>query len=596
MKASKTQAVAAKGKKKPVISAGKKKQTVAASPKTAAKKKPIVAAGKKKQAFAARPNVNAKKKQAAPARRKAASKAAQRETQFDFLKAPAPIPDSKISRTIKTDVVVIGAALSGLSAARAALEAGAKVVVIEKATDIVYRSSDIGVINCSIDKKIGNVVDPAEIVTVIQDYYHGRTNGELWRYWAENSGAAFDWWLELIPDYKLIDENFLIPNETDEVFVRVPHWPHPAPYDPAKEHYKIYTTAHQLMPDMGNALRIVYKKCVAMGGKFAFSTWARQLIRADNQGRVTGVIAQDKAGNYIKYIAKKGVVLCTGDYAGDPKMVEKFCPDVADLYTDWIFPNKDANGVTTHTGDGHKMGMWIGAQMERGPHAPVNHSIGGPLGTDSFLLVNVHGERFMNEDNDGQVFTNAIERQPGNQAFQIFDAKWKEQLECQGISHGMRTSVAPEVSHILGGGWGSNITEEDVLGASKTSDTLEGLAKELGLPVDAFLATVKRYNEMAHAGKDTDFYKRADRLFPVETPPFYGGPTSTALLVVTSGLVVNARCNVCDDKFEPIPGLYAAGNAMGGRFSGEYALAAAGVSHGTALTFGRLAGQEAAKD
>ena len=594
MKASNKKAVSVKGKKKPVVAVGRKKQT--ASLKTAAtKRKQIVAAGRKKQAVVARPKVVAKKKQAAPARRKAASKAVQPQAQFDFLKAPAPIPDSKISKTIRTDVVVIGSALSGLSAARAALEAGAKVAVIEKSTDIVYRSSDIGVINCLIDKQIGNIVDPAEIVTVIQDYYHGRTNGELWRYWAENSGAAFDWWLSLIPGYKLVGEDFPIPSETTEVYVRVPHWPHPAPYEPAKEHYKIYTTAHQLMPDMGNALRIVYNKCVEMGGKFAFSTWARQLIRPNNKGRVRGVIAQDKAGNYIKYIARKGVVLCTGDYAGDPRMVERFCPAVAGLYTDWIFPNKDADGVTTHTGDGHKMGMWIGAQMERGPHAPVNHSIGGPLGTDSFLLVNVRGERFMNEDNDGQIFSNAIERQPKNQAFQIFDAKWKEQLECQGISHGMRNAVSSSAQIGVTGGWTSITTEEEVLAAAKTSDTLEGLAKELGLPVDAFLATIKRYNEMAHAGKDTDFYKRPDRLFPVETPPFYGGPTSTALLVVTSGLVVNARCNVCDDNFEPIPGLYAAGNAMGGRFSGEYALAAAGVSHGTALTFGRLAGQEAAK-
>ena len=578
-----------------MVLAGKKKQTVAASPKTNAKKKPIVSAGKKKQAIVARQKVNERKKQTVAASRKAVGKPAKQETEFDFLKAPAPIPDSRISKTITTDVVVIGAALSGLSAARAALEAGASVAVIEKATDIVYRSSDIGVINSSIDKQIGNIVDPAEIVTVIQDYYHGRTSGELWRYWAENSGAALDWWLELIPGYKLIDESFIIPSETKEVYVRVPHWPHPKPYDPAREHYKIYSTAHQLMPDMGNALRAVYNKCVAIGGKFAFSTWARQLIRPGNKGRVTGVIAQNKAGKYIKYIAKKGVVLCTGDYAGDHKMVEKFCPDVADLYVDWIFPNKDANGVTTHTGDGQKMGMWIGAQMERGPHAPVNHNLGGPLGTDSFLLVNVRGERFMNEDNDGQIFTNAIERQPKNQAFQIFDAGWKEQLECQGISHGMRTSVSPEVSHILGGGWGSNTTEEDVLSAAKKSDTLEGLAKELGLPVAPFLATVKRYNELAHAGKDTDFYKRADRLFPIETPPFYGGPTSSALLVVMGGLVVNARCNVCDAKFEPIPGLYAAGNAMGGRFAADYGLAAAGVSHGSALTFGRLAGQEAAK-
>jgi succinate dehydrogenase/fumarate reductase flavoprotein subunit len=310
---------------------------------------------------------------------------------------------------------------------------------------------------------------------------------------------------------------------------------------------------------------------------------------------VTGVIAQDKAGNYIKYIAEKGVVLCTGDYSSDRAMLEKYCPQVADLYPRSIFPNKDANGVCTNTGDGQKMGLWIGAQMERGPHAPVSHCMGGPLNDDAFLLVNVRGERFMNEDNDGQQFTNAMERQPGMKAFQIFDAKWKEQLPYQGISHGMRSSLRPSSPLNNQTGWSSVTTEENVVGMAKKADTLEGLAKELGLPAETLVATVKRYNQMARAGKDTDYYKRADRLYPVETPLFYGGSMRPMLLVVMGGLVVDAKCKVCDAKFDPIPGLYAAGNAMGGRFSADYAVIAAGVTHGTALTFGRLAGQEAAK-
>jgi len=115
------------------------------------------------------------------------------------------------------------------------------------------------------------------------------------------------------------------------------------------------------------------------------------------------------------------------------------------------------------------------------------------------------------------------------------------------------------------------------------------------LPVDTFVATVKRYNELAKKKKDTDYYKRSDRLFPIETAPFYGGATGQALLVVMGGLVVNGKCHVCDKNFDAIPGLYAAGNAMGGRFATDYAVTAAGVSHGTALTFGRLAGEEAAK-
>ena len=62
-----------------------------------------------------------------------------------------------------------------------------------------------------------------------------------------------------------------------------------------------------------------------------------------------------------------------------------------------IFPNVDAKGEKTNTGDGQQMGMWIGAKMEDGPHAPMTHHLGGPLGMDAFLLVDINGERFMNE-------------------------------------------------------------------------------------------------------------------------------------------------------------------------------------------------------
>jgi fumarate reductase flavoprotein subunit len=517
------------------------------------------------------------------------------ECEPDFLRAPEPVPDSKISKTITVDVVVIGSALSGLSATRAALEAGATMATIEKAPDIVYRSSDVAALNDNIAKKLGISYDPDEVVTAVQDYYHYRSNGDLWRYWAENSGAALDWWLSLV-DYKLVDEKFDIPADSQDVYVRMPHWPHPPKYDPKKEHYKCFTLTHQILPDMGVALRAVYNKCVQLGGKFAFSTWARQLIRPNNDGRVQGVIAQDTDGNYIKYVANKGVVLCTGDYSNDKQMLQKYSPATALRYPFSIWFNKDAKGVVTNTGDGHKMGMWIGAQLEDGPHAPMTHCVGGPLGDDAFLLVNLRGERFMNEDNDGQQFSNAIERQPKMQAFQIFDSKWPDQLASQGISHGMISSVNKDAVVGRGeGGWTSITTEDKVLRKAKKSDTLEGLASELNLPMDTFVATVNRYNEMARAGKDSDYYKRVDRLFPIETAPFYGGRTSQALLIVAGGLVVNGKCEVCDAEFTPIPGLHAAGNAMGGRFSSDYAVTIPGASHGTALTFGRLAGQQAAK-
>lgn len=69
--------------------------------------------------------------------------------------------------------------------------------------------------------------------------------------------------------------------------------------------------------------------------------------------------------------------------------------------------------------------MWIGAKMEDGPHAPMTHHLGGPLGMDAFLLVDINGERFMNEDVGGQPFQNQLSRLPKKTACRSSTASGK---------------------------------------------------------------------------------------------------------------------------------------------------------------------------
>lgn len=66
------------------------------------------------------------------------------------------------------------------------------------------------------------------------------------------------------------------------------------------------------------------------------------------------------------------------------------------------------------------------------------------------------------------------------------------------------------------------------------------------------------------------------------------------MLVLMGGLEVDKQLRPLNDAGEPIEGLYAAGNVMGGRYLVEYPVTVAGISLGTALTFGRLAGMNAA--
>jgi fumarate reductase flavoprotein subunit len=129
----------------------------------------------------------------------------------------------------------------------------------------------------------------------------------------------------------------------------------------------------------------------------------------------------------------------------------------------------------------------------------------------------------------------------------------------------------------------------------KKADTIDGLAKLMEVPVDTFKATISRYNELAHLGKDLDFGKRADRLFPVENPPYYAGPGARGgFLAIMGGLNVNTRMQALDKNWQSIPRLYIAGNTMGNRFAVDYSNMVPGICNGMALHFGRVAGRNAA--
>jgi fumarate reductase flavoprotein subunit len=117
---------------------------------------------------------------------------------------------------------------------------------------------------------------------------------------------------------------------------------------------------------------------------------------------------------------------------------------------------------------------------------------------------------------------------------------------------------------------------------------------KMKMPVEAFKATVRRYNELARIGRDLDFGKRPDRLFSIDKPPYYAGKSGYDLLAVLGGLNINWKLQPLDKDWEVIPGIYLAGNTMGNRFAVDYPTMCPGLSHGMAIHFGRIAGLNAA--
>ena len=515
-----------------------------------------------------------------------------------FMQAPAPIDAADIKETVDADIVIIGSALSGLCACRAAVENGAKnIVVIEKADTWQCRSNQFGTIGGKIQEDLGIKIDRNAAVGQLMKECGYRPNQRILNLWADNSGEAFDWFLAPM-EGKYVVENESDPYDAEEghLSVRKTHWPEPDNSHTEDDFYPIFSDCQITLPTMAPWVEAIYNICVEAGVTFKFSTWARQLVRENNEGPVTGVICQDVDGNYSQVNASKAVLLATGDFAGNKDMMSYYVPWATRFAS--IFPNRDAAGDPTNTGDGQCMGMWIGAKMEDGPLAPMTHHLGGPLGMDAFLLTDVNGDRFVNEDVGGQPFQNQLSRLPKKTAWQVFDSEWPNQLQYMDCGHG-NVSWYVDDDKVPGGSYGRNayisqamFDEAMASDAGVQADTIEELAEKMGVPVEEFCATIERYNELAKKGVDEDFGKRADRMFAIENPPFYGYKlTDTVLLVCMGGLETTVDFEVLDTNDDVIPGLYAVGNAQGGRFLVDYPLPCPGISHGMAMTHGMLVGR-----
>ena len=519
----------------------------------------------------------------------------------DWLGTAPEIAESEISKVIDTDVVVIGAGVAGCAAARSAAENGAKVVLIEKADSPQGRGEDYAVINGDVQARYGrDNMDPDEIVDrLMQDFLY-RSKRPILRRWAEESAAAFSWFISSKEDLYICDETLSdVPDEHKDIYL-IPHrHPLPPTYDYKREYYPIFPVTMMFPQGQARMLPYQIQKGLDTGNlETYFGHFARKLLREEG-GRVTGVIFQDQDGAYYQVNAAKGVVLATGDYENNPAMLKHFAPQVVDNGTGILWFNKDVNGEPTNTGDGLKMGAWIGAKIQQN-HAPMIHHMGGVMGIAPFLLLNKDGKRFCNEDCPGQQLENQIEMLRDFTCFQIWDNNWTEQLEYMPASHGVACYYS-EVEPKNNTGNRNYVSKSKLEGAVESgtvfkADTIEELLAQLDIDAETALSSIERYNELAHAGNDDDFNKASWRLFPVENGPFYASQFGKArMLVCVGGLESDENCHVFDENRNIIPGLYVAGNMKGNRFAVEYPTTVPGISHSMALTYGKIAGENVVK-
>jgi len=322
----------------------------------------------------------------------------------------------------------------------------------------------------------------------------------------------------------------------------------------------------------------------ASGGEIFYETTAVGLERGDD-GRISGIDVRTAIGATVR-METKAVILASGGFEGNPEWLTRYVPEAYKLRT--VSP-----GTRNNRGDGIRIaveagadtaGQFDGAHIE--PCDPRSSEVEPLVGAYWWgILVNQQGERFMDEAADLQMIHfdtvgNTIMRTQGNVAYSIVsDAQSKLLVSLPGVRE---TDIAPVVA-----------------------DTIEELAEKLGIDPARLRHTVDEFNAatpdpagfnptvlLDGLGTKGIVPAKSNFATPLAEGPFRAWPTSGQICFTYGGLRVDGDTHVLDVFGKPIPGLYAAGE-IAGIFYEQYP---AGTSGLRSMTFGRLAGLISARE
>lgn len=463
--------------------------------------------------------------------------------------------EAKETVTISTDVVVVGAGGAGLAAALTAAQNGADVVVLEKMAMVGGASSMAGggtnATGSQWQQSYGIEDSPEAYFMDIMENGHFFSDARtLWLY-ANTQGAAFDW--------LVAEDGAALPYVNSQP-------------SPSAEH----SYGRTFSPEGGGAgvVSALQQKVTDLGVEILLETPAQELMVTD--GTVTGVKALAADGTPYE-ITANSVILATGGYGANTDMLPETVTSLP--YA----------GAVSATGDGLNMATAIGAdainldKVNIQPHSIIlpdgrgQHTFQGCLAMynkTGSILVSDQGVRFVNEQGSANDIKAGMEQ--NEHSYLIMDAASFETYA--------QTCIA---SH--------NFTQEQLdqwLEANGTSnpvfahaDSLEDLAAIVGIPSGALTETVERYNGFVSAGEDTDFGRKVSTA--MGDGPYYAVEMNLRYYATLGGLHINDNMQVLDTDGQPIQGLYAAGEVVGGVVGDIYA---PGSLFGWAMTSGHNAG------
>lgn len=472
------------------------------------------------------------------------------------------------------DTIVVGAGIAGLSAAVAAREAGARVLVLDRATSSEYGG------NTRYTEAFLRMKSVSEVADDFEDHFHENAAGLVDPALVSETLNSPDKWSPLVRSLSFADPAVI--SAFADAAGPTLQWLQtfgirfealPSPF---------ITTATSRLAPVGGGAQILESLMAAaqqIGVEFAFETTATDLLREGHE--IVGIQGYAVGHRSVAYRGSQ-VVLASGGFEGNPELLSRYIGPKA------IHTRPVAKGGYYNKGEGIEMALRAGAAPcgDYGLfHAePIDPRSGiaepalfiFPYG----LLVNRAGLRFVDEapatvDATYESITRQIFDQDGGSAFVVLDAKL---VDVPNRQVAIRTDQPP-----------------------LQADTLEGLAALMGVPPDAFAKTVADYNAacpdsggfdplrtdgLATEGLDIP---KSNWSRPIDAPPYQAYPIAAANVFTFGGLKVNGQAQVLDRDGDVITGLYAAGETVGlyfGTYTGSTSVLKGAV-------FGRLAGMAA---
>lgn len=469
--------------------------------------------------------------------------------------------EHEIARWDETvDVVVVGLGAAGASAALEAAACGAETLVLERAAAGGGTSAMSGGVlylggGTALQTACGFEDSPEEMAKYLRASVGDAPDlAKIDRY-CEGSVAHYEW---LVAQGVPFKQTFYYgcsgePPTDDGLVWSGSERAHPfaAIAKPAPRGH-VPAMPHQAGPQLMRSLLAAVGRSAA---RVAGDTRVTALVRASDDS-IAGVVAAT-FGEERAIRARGGVVLTTGGFIMNDAMLAAHVPRALAC--------KFRVGAEGDDGSGIRLGVAAGAATLHMDKASISLPVTQPWSLKRGVLVDAHGQRFVNEDAYyGRLGEFALFRADGRAWLVVDDAIFEK----------------PEYPRRV----------------AAVGETPGELARELGLPPGALEATLHLYNEHAARGEDPVFGKAREYVVPLAKPPFGAFDCTTAgslyAAFTLGGLATDADGRVLDSEGAPIPGLFAAGRCTSGLSVGGYS---SGLSLGDGTFFGRRAGRAAAQ-